>query len=71
MDYKVYWLGAAKHPEFTDYDEALEYAQTMTFEESTLNTAVIVERTESLRIKRVIIVTWFFDALWTVEHIKY
>lgn len=70
MDYKVYWLGAAKHPEFTDYDEALEYAQTMTFEESTLNTAVIVERKE-LRIKRVIIVTWFFDAMWTVEHIKY
>lgn len=70
MDYKVYWLGAAKHSEFTDYDEALEYAQTMTFEESTLNTAVIVERKES-RIKRVIIVTWFFGAVWTVEHIKY
>ena len=70
MGYKVYWLGSAKHPEFTDYDEALEFAQTMTFEESTLNTAVIVERKES-RIKRVIIVTWFFDTMWTVERIKY
>ena len=70
MSYKVYWLGNAKHPEFKDYEEALEWAQTMTFEESTLNTAIIVERTES-RIKRVIIVTWFFDSMWTVEHIKY
>jgi hypothetical protein len=70
MSYQVYWLGDTRHVVFDDYEEAVEWAQTVTFEESTLNTAVIVERMES-RIKRVIIVTWFFDATWTIENIKY
>lgn len=70
MIYQVYWQGAAKQAEFTDYDEALEYAQTMTFEESTLNTAIIVARKES-RVKQVCIVTWFADVMWTIETVRY
>lgn len=70
MIFQVYWQGSAKHAEFTDYDEAVEYAQTMTFEESTFNTAVIVERTK-LRIKRVFMVTWFGGGIWLIEHIAY
>lgn len=70
MIYQVYWQGAAKQAEFTDYDEALEYAQTMTFEESTLNTAIIVARKEK-RVQQVCIVTWRYETMWTIETIRY
>ena len=70
MFYQVYWQGAAKQAEFTDYDEALEYAQTMTFEESTLNTAIVVARKES-RVMQVCIVTWLADVMWTIETVRY
>ena len=70
MIYQVYWQGAAKQAEFTDYDEALEYAQTMTFEESTLNTAIIVAR-KGKRVRSVCIVTWFSETMWTIETVRY
>jgi len=70
MIYQVYWQGAVRSMEFTDYDEAVEYAQAMTLEESRYDTAFIVARKES-RVQHVSIVTWFSDVKWTIETIRY
>ena len=44
MKYEVIWHG--KSFEFDDYDEAIEYARTMTFEEEKFDTALIIKRSE-------------------------
>lgn len=42
--YEVIWHG--KSFEFEDYDEALEFSKTMTFEEKEYDTALIITRPE-------------------------
>lgn len=69
MDYEVYWLGAVERVKFTDYVDALEYARSMTYNETALDTAIIVAR-KGLCLEHVSIIKWLYGTTWTMEQVQ-